>query len=150
LTNDSENCKYSIGEYDLFNYCPKVSKKERNAGCEEMEEKEINRIGQLPDGFVSSYGCVRNKPQPVKNNHPCCKPISLNEKILRLFKTPNPQRILIPFAGSGSEIIGAIKAGFTDWTAVEINEEYVKIAEARIKLYLEQTKLEVAGSYVIN
>jgi len=99
-------CNYKEGEFDIFNYNPKVSKKERNAGL---------------DGFEN-----------VKNNHPTVKPIALNEKILKLFKTPNPQTILIPFAGSGSEVISAIRVGFENVKACEINEEYVEIAKARI------------------
>jgi len=99
-------CNYEEGEFDIFNYNPKVSKKERNAGL---------------DGFEN-----------VKNNHPTVKPIALNEKILKLFKTPNPQTILIPFAGSGSEVISAIRVGFENVKACEINEEYVEIAKARI------------------
>jgi hypothetical protein len=123
-------CPYETEEYDLFNYCPKVSKKERNAGCEEMEEKVCNTTyGE----FEGTPEHTTNKNTVSKNNHPTLKPISLNEKILRLFKTPNPQKILIPFAGSGSEVIGAYKAGFEDIQGCEINKEYVKIAEARIK-----------------
>lgn len=95
-------CDFEREEHDLYHYVPKVSKKERQTGVE----------GQ--------------------SNHPCMKPIALIEKILKLFKTPNPQKILIPFAGSGSEVIGAINAGFEDWTGIELNEEYCKIAEARI------------------
>ncbi len=36
----------------------------------------------------------------------------------------------------GSEIIGAIKAGFTDWLGCEINTEYIDIANARIKYWI--------------
>ena len=106
-------CDFEKEEHDLYFYCPKVSKKERNAGCDELKDSTLHR----------------------KNNHPTAKPISLNYKILSLFKTPSEQRILIPFAGSGSEIIGAIKAGYTNWDACEINADYVKIAEARIKYW---------------
>lgn len=70
--------------------------------------------------------------------HPTLKPIALNERILKLFKTPNPQKILFPFAGAGSEIIGGIKAGFTDWEGCELSDEYIKIAEARIDYYKKQ------------
>jgi hypothetical protein len=111
-------CDYEEGEYDIYHYNPKVSKSERNAG----------------EG--------RFAPIQVKNNHPTVKPISLNEKILKLFKTPNEQRILIPFAGSGSEIIGAIKAGYTNIEGCEINPEYIKIAEARIKYWSEKWKIK--------
>jgi hypothetical protein len=104
-------CDFDKDEHDLYIYCPKVSKAERNAGCEE-----------------------------VKSNHPTMKPISLNEKVLKLFKTPNEQTIFIPFCGSGSEIIGAIKAGFENYIGVEINPDYIEIANARIKHYQLTTK----------
>jgi DNA modification methylase len=63
--------------------------------------------------------------------------------VLKLFKTPNDQKICYPFAGSGSEIIGGLKAGFSNWTACEINEDYIKIAEARIKHYTTNEYVEV-------
>jgi hypothetical protein len=100
-------CDYENEELNLYYYCPKVSQAEKNNGCENG------------------------------NSHPTLKPIKLNERILRLFKTPNPQVILYPFAGSGSEVIGGEKAGFDTWLACEINEEYTTIAEARLKYYRE-------------
>jgi site-specific DNA-methyltransferase (adenine-specific) len=78
-----------------------------------------------------------------KNNHPTLKPIDLNSKVLKLFKTPNNQKICYPFAGSGSEIIGGLKAGFSHWVACEINEDYIKIANARIKHYTTHEYVEV-------
>ena len=66
------------------------------------------------------------------------KPIKLNERILKLFKTPTEQKIIYPFAGSGSEIIGGLKAGFTNWVGCEINPEYVEIAKARIEYWTTQ------------
>jgi DNA modification methylase len=122
-------CDFEENEHDLYFYNPKVSKSERNAGCDEFEES------------IKGYGNLRNeennnfdgkKSIPVKNNHPTLKPIKLNERILKLFKTPNEQKIIYPFAGSGSEIIGGIKAGFTNWVGCEINPDYVEIAKARI------------------
>ena len=47
-------------------------------------------------------------------------------------------KIVYSFAGSGSEIIGGIKAGFTNWCGCEINPEYVEIAKARIKHWTSQ------------
>jgi len=123
-------CNYEQDEFDIFNYNPKVSSKERNAGLDDFENKILHRVNS--GGLEKEE---RWKPIEVKNNHPTVKPISLNEKILKLFKTPNPQTILIPFAGSGSEIIGAIKAGFGIIQGCEINPEYVKIAKARIEYW---------------
>ena len=105
-------CDFEKDEHDLYLYCPKVSKIERSEGLNDM-----------------------------KNNHVTLKPISLNRRILKLFKTPNSQRICYPFAGAGSEIIGGILAGFTDWTACEISQDYINIAEARI-IYWSARKQE--------
>jgi hypothetical protein len=121
-------CDFEDGEYDLYLYAPKVSGKERNAGLDEMGERKGGSYHFRENGSLDG-----NETLPSKNPHPTLKPISLNEKILRLFKTPNPQRICYPFAGSGSEIIGGHKAGFTDWLACELNPEYVEIAKARLK-----------------
>ena len=136
-------CDYEKEEHDLYFYNPKVSKSERNAGCEEMDKKE-NRGGggRVKEGYddndqeqqrlkdaARKYGAVQAKKT---NSHPTVKPISLNHKILSLFKTPNEQRLLVSFAGSGSEVIGAIKAGYKNIEACEINQEYIDIANARI------------------
>jgi len=137
-------CNYESGDYDILNYCPKVSPSERNLGLEEkwnlfeqregFEEKEKR---QGDGGLTPNI----NPSSITKNGHPCLKPIKLIEKILRLFKTPNEQKIYFPFAGSGSEIIGGIKAGFKDWEATEINQEYINIAKARIEHWTQQKQL---------
>ena len=141
-------CDFEKNEHDLYLYCPKVSKQERNAGCEDMEEKATLSTSnggreniKMTVGGASLKG--ENKiPKPTKNNHPCLKPISLNRRILELFKTPNPQKIIYPFAGSFSEVIGGYKAGFKDFIGCEISEEYIKIGEARFKHYKNEIDLK--------
>lgn len=123
-------CNFEEGEHDLYIYQPKVSKAERNTGLDGFEEKIQFADGLSRDINKKNSG---NETPKSKNNHPTLKPIALNEKVLRLFKTPGEQVICYPFAGAGSEIIGGIKAGFKNWNACEISEEYIEIAEARIK-----------------
>jgi DNA modification methylase len=132
-------CDFEKEEHDLYFYCPKVSKSERNAGCEEMEEK-VTKVTNMYE-MERTDGTIRELAKK-KNFHPTVKPIFLNHKILSLFKTPNEQRLLIPFAGSGSEIIGAIKAGYTNIEGCEINESFIKIAEARISYWTNKFKEE--------
>ncbi|HZU33922.1 MAG TPA: hypothetical protein VFB79_22605 [Candidatus Angelobacter sp.] len=76
-------------------------------------------------------------PEGSKNNHPCVKPLGLNQYLANLIlpppRTDAPRRLLVPFSGSGSEMIGAMQAGWEDVTGIEKEAEYVKIAEARIK-----------------
>lgn len=115
-----------------FFYCAKVSTKERNAGCGELEDKEWSGDG----------ACVperANRPFiPSKNNHPTLKPLVLTEYMAKLLLVPKradgqPRRILVPFSGAGSEMIGALKAGWDEVWGIELNGDYVKIAKARIK-----------------
>ena len=116
-----------------FMIVPKASKSEKNKGCEGMEEKQVERIDQLPDGFVSSYGNVRNKPKPVTNFHPTVKPISLMSYLVTLGSREG-EVVLDPFVGSGTTCI-ATKLLNRNYIGMEMNDEYVVIAEERIKSY---------------
>lgn len=95
-----------------FIYVSKVSPKERNAG---MNTKE--------------------------NDHPTLKPIDLTRQLATLLLPPprsdgQHRRIMVPFSGAGSEIIGALKAGWDDVTGIEQSTEYVNIAQKRIQWWL--------------
>jgi site-specific DNA-methyltransferase (adenine-specific) len=131
--------KYEQYEHDLFIYEPKVGEAERNNGLSNFEDKQYSHDGR--DKHIENP--YQRNDSVAKNNHPTLKPIDLNAKILKLFKTPNDQKICYPFAGSGSEIIGGLQAGFSHWVACEINEDYIKIANARIKHYTTNEYVEV-------
>ena len=111
-------CDYETIDTDLLHYCSKASQKERHGGL---------------DG---------------KNTHPCVKPISLNTHICNLFKLPKEcnQNILLPFSGSGSKVIGAIKAGFNpdNIIAFEVDTEFMQFAQARIA-YHTGVNIEIEG-----
>jgi site-specific DNA-methyltransferase (adenine-specific) len=124
-------CDFETADFDLFVYEPKVSASERNAGCEFMESKNHN------DRKTGGKSIVEVADKVMKNNHPTLKPISLNYQITKLFKTPNPQTVLVPFSGAGSELIGLFKAGFENIKGCELNPEYVEIAKARVKHHCE-------------
>jgi DNA modification methylase len=137
-------CNYETGDYDLLNYFPKVSKCERNAGCEGLELKRHHERG------CHTSSVLEHPPEyKTRNNHPSLKPIKLNERILNLFKSPNEQRILYPFAGAGSEIIAGINVGYSNWDGCELNADYVAIANARIKHWTGVDKSN-NGSNVVN
>jgi hypothetical protein len=126
-------CDYENGEMDLYVYAPKVSKNERNAGCEELDDKHFQMRPFAEEGSDMSEMKNRLNSKSGKNNHPTLKPISLSYRVLTLFKTPNPQKIVYPFAGVQSEVIGGYKAGFTDYSGCELNAEYVDIGNARFE-----------------
>lgn len=132
-------CDYTTEDYDLYNYEPKVSSSERSAGCDDREPTKVN------DGRDTPIDNPYQRGETLRiNTHPTLKPIALNEKILKLFKTPNDQRICYAFAGAGSEIIGGIKAGFDNWCGCEISQEYVDIANARINYWKEEMSTQTS------
>jgi site-specific DNA-methyltransferase (adenine-specific) len=139
--------KYELNEHDLFIYEPKVGEAERNNGLDSFELKPSASSEFRPNHTEKANNGENGNPygrwKPLQNNHPTLKPIDLNAKILKLFKTPNEQKICYPFAGSGSEILGGLQAGFSQWVACELNQDYVNIANARIKHYQENEYVEI-------
>jgi DNA modification methylase len=127
------------GGASRFFYCPKVSKKERNAGCEELEEKENKEV--FGKGFSTSTKLVTEEQinsgivdrDKVKNNHPTVKPIALMAYLCRLVTPPNGI-VLDPFMGSGSTGCAAIQEGFR-FVGMELDEDYFEIATKRIEHY---------------
>lgn len=125
------------GSAARFFYCAKSSKSERNAGLEGFEDKITNdgRKTDIDNAFQ------RGKTER-KNHHPTVKPLSLTKYLATLIKPPTGGRLLVPFSGSGSEMIGALQAGWEYVEGVELTEEYIPIAEARIKYWTERVKEE--------
>ena len=73
-----------------------------------------------------------------RNTHPTLKPIALTRWLATLILPPpldEPRRILIPFAGVGSEMIGAMQAGWDEIVGVELHRKYTAIAKARLDYY---------------
>lgn len=77
------------------------------------------------------------------------KPIQLTEYIARLLLPPTlsePRRLLVPFSGSGSEMIGARLAGWDVVTGIEQSAEYIEIARARLAWWAQFDSYEKAQS----
>lgn len=123
-----------------FFYCPKASKKDRNEGCEDLEEKEIagkgNGLGRICETCGASILNPCDCPErsfinpSVKNHHPTVKPTDLMRYLVRLV-TPSDGIVLDPFLGSGSTGKAAILEG-KKFIGIEMEEDYYKIAEKRI------------------
>jgi DNA modification methylase len=121
------------GGASRFFYCPKASKKDRNEGCDEFEEKVSTK--QFMDGsnnVMHSDGSVRkNAPILNKNSHPTVKPTDLMAYLIRLV-TPKGGVVLDPFMGSGSTGKAAVREGM-NFIGIEREEEYMEIAKSRIE-----------------
>lgn len=133
-------CDYDDGDYDIYHYCPKVGKAERNEGLS-GEYKQYSHDGRTK----TIENAFQRNDSVAMNHHPTIKPLSLLVKILNLFKTPTKQVFFDPFAGSGSipmacEILGL------EWKACELNEEYCEIANARLD-YAKKNRAELYARY---
>jgi site-specific DNA-methyltransferase (adenine-specific) len=132
------------GGASRFFYCPKASKKDRDEGLDLFEDKERAITNQSKKcvkcnkwelAASGDYICECEIPEwknaQSKNNHPTVKPTALMEYLIKLV-TPVRGTVLDCFLGSGSTGKAAVRNGF-DFIGIERDEEYIKIAEARIK-----------------
>jgi DNA modification methylase len=97
-----------VGEpFANFFYQAKASKKEKDAGLE--------------DG----------------NKHPTIKPLELTKYLATLLLPPvkYDTRLLVPFSGTGSEVIGGLTAGWDFVYGVELEEESYKTSLKRIEYW---------------
>jgi site-specific DNA-methyltransferase (adenine-specific) len=116
-----------IEESDQVVYRKKPSRKEKDAGLDNFAGLAFatDVMEETEEDNVSS----------VKNYHPTVKPIALAEYISKMLLPPAmyaPRRILVPFSGSGSEMIGALKAGWDEIVGIERDEDSVSISLARL------------------
>ncbi len=135
--------KGKMGGASRFFYCAKASKSERNFGCDSLEEKEevypgANTFDEKGNRLRKDGSII--PPLKSRNNHPTVKPIKLMEYLIKLVSRKGAT-ILDPFLGSGTTAIACLKLN-RKFIGIEKEPEYAKIAQARIKPFLEQTKLK--------
>ena len=128
IHDGSDEVNELLGEPSRFFYCAKAGKRDRNEGCENLDDKEWKTDGAaIPER--------ENRPfLPSKNNHPTVKPTDLMQYLCRLITPPNGT-ILDPFLGSGSTGKAAMYEGFK-FVGIELTDEYLPIAKARIEFAL--------------
>jgi hypothetical protein len=127
-----------------FFFCSKVSTNEREAGCEGLPLRSAGEMtGDREEGSAAldSPRTGAGRGNGARNHHPTLKPISLTTWLARLIRPPVPGRILVPFAGAGSEMIGALLAGWPMVVGIEREADYLPIARARIAHWLKEDAL---------
>ncbi|MCK5226429.1 MAG: site-specific DNA-methyltransferase [Planctomycetes bacterium] len=130
------------GGASRFFYCAKADRSERNAGLKGKEKRSLNwSSGEQSPGTFQSEGTDRTS----ENFHPTVKPIDLCRYLAALTLPPatgQPRKLLVPYSGSGSEILGAYRAGWDKITGIEKDGEYIHdIAIHRIKHETKQGKM---------
>lgn len=94
---------------------PKASSSEKNKGL---------------DKWI--YDGSNDQQQPKKNIHPTVKPLKLMSWLVTLLTRPK-DTVLDPFCGSGTTLLAAQMLK-RNWIGIELNKEYVELAEARLGL----------------
>jgi DNA methylase len=136
---------FSNHTWSRFFYCPKANGTQRDAGLDNFEAHERRTLGCGLTGISGDRSGNGGNTKPlemgnnkVKNTHTCVKPLALTRYLANLILPPpreTPRHLLVPFSGSGSEMIGALQAGWDDVVGIEQEPEYVSISEARIKYW---------------
>ena len=125
------------GGASRFFYCAKPSKKERNAGCENIEPKEMGRHQSSLDGGKMLTGSGNERSNIKHNFHPTVKPVALIEWLITLvcpsYEAMQRQPVILDcFVGSGTTGMAAQRLN-VDFIGIDANEEYLAIAKARIE-----------------
>ena len=124
------------GSASRYFYCAKASKKDRDEGLEEFEDKQKYYC----DGRGNSleiFGKTDGGRKPLKNIHPTVKPTELMQYLIRLV-TPKGETVLDPFMGSGSTGKAVMfenneRNANYKFIGVEMTEEYLPICKKRIE-----------------
>jgi len=126
---------------------PKASKRERNEGCEGLENKKFTAGNYSQSPVCKTCGLTLNgtndhskcsgevyyremESKNTGNSHPCVKPISVMSWLVRLVSKEG-DIVLDPFMGSGTTGV-ACKNLNRNFIGIEKEEKYFKIAEKRI------------------
>ena len=129
-----------------FLIVPKASKSEKNVGilggtgsntfnkkCKKCGKWQRHHTGKWGE-FYKKYACTCKEPdweEPTGNKHPTVKPIKLMSNLI-ILGSREGDVVLDPFMGSGSTGI-ACKLLNREFIGIEGEEEYIKIAKARIE-----------------
>jgi site-specific DNA-methyltransferase (adenine-specific) len=140
-------CPMDEGSAARYFYCAKASKRDRDEGCENLEDKTLAMSNQAKaelkrgntdfTGDPTSPLNAFNTVQVAKNNHPTVKPVNLMQYLIRLV-TPKGGTILDPFNGSGSTGKAAMfenkdRNANYKYIGIELTPEYLPISKARIE-----------------
>jgi site-specific DNA-methyltransferase (adenine-specific) len=117
----------------IFFDVPKPSKRERDKGLENSKSKVKDTEGKFSKSKNAKDKNLvdrLHRQKLRKNFHPTVKPIKLMAYLIEL-GCSKEGIVLDPFVGSGTTCIAAQRLN-RKWIGIELNEEYAKIAAARL------------------
>jgi hypothetical protein len=131
---------------DQIGYFAKPAQAEKEAGLDPMQIALLELLTGETHGEFNGAAVGDGRKTPIdnafqrgtkvrRNTHTTLKSISLCRWLATLLLPPDayaPRRLLVPFAGVGSEMIGALLAGWDEVEGVELVAEHVRIGRARL------------------
>jgi DNA modification methylase len=119
-------------------YVPKASRSEREAGCWGLQGKSGAEAVDREEGSAgmdsprAGAGRTANR---VKNHHPTVKPIDIMAACLH--DVSEDKVVGDPFMGSGTTGVACVRTGH-DFVGIEREDEYLAIADARVRYWRTQ------------
>ena len=125
------------GSAARYFYHAKASKKDRDEGLDDFDEKRKSCYGYDLGYMNDGEGMFKERRTMKRNTHPTVKPCELMQYLIRLV-TPKGGIILDPFNGSGSTGKAAMyenkeRDANYKYVGIELTEEYLAISKARIE-----------------
>ncbi len=136
------------GSAARYFYCAKASNRDRDEGLDCFDVGQCTGggggIGDYLTDVNSCSGKFGSEKAPHRNTHPCVKPTSLMQYLVRLV-TPKGGTVLDPFNGSGSTGKAVAYENFDrdadyKYVGIELSDEYLAISDARIKFVENKPK----------
>lgn len=87
-----------------------------------IKDKQMRTVWDVPNN--------KDRDELKYGKHPTQKPLRLAHRMLQLSNSPG-QVCLVPFAGSGTECLAAMREGM-HYIGIEIDQTYVEIARERL------------------
>jgi site-specific DNA-methyltransferase (adenine-specific) len=92
-----------------------------------------HEMGALPRDVIKVPALAGGAGKKERVDHPTQKPLQLCDTLIKAAMNKNGDTLLVvPFAGSGSECVAA-KTNNVDFIGFEINNDYITIANERLK-----------------
>lgn len=140
---------------DMLQYVAKASTGEREAGLDPRQVAFLRALGEsvedidpfvydrdqfpettIDDGRLTPIDNPYQRGETTRRNtHPTIKPLTLIRHLATLLLPPDryaPRRIMVPFAGVASEMIGCLLANWDEVIGIELTEEHIPIGLARL------------------
>jgi len=128
--------------FPQFRHQAKAGPGERMRGCESFFWK-VDRDSSLGFEWITreEWEELPDRKRYQGSIHPTLKPIELCRYLAKLILPPlredgKSRRVLVLFAGTFSESIGALLAGWDEVVAIEMEPIYVEIGEARAPIWV--------------